>query len=348
MLRRLNALLLFILLLIALLAPYLIWQSRHNQPLRVLIVDKTVPDEHYREHRGLIWLLNYYKLYEVRPLEAAFDYVGYRPGGLLNPIADGRRYQLIYLADTAGVYEADGKLRYGGMEMLEWEALRGRLEPSATLIAEFNSFAPPTGRAVRFQMSEFLGLSWSGWLGCYYQNLAKVPLNLQNNYRKYEDKIWDFKGAGMVLNHEDGQILVLELGKDLRAKGLETRFSSANQERYGFKNTIIYSGCFDIVAAGTGTTTEAFYQFSLSERAEAVLSGLGIPKRFPAVIRYQGQGYQSYYFAGNYAYSPRFLPSYQLSGISSLYQVLPWASDQVDSFFWKFYLPLMRKILSEM
>ena len=51
----------FIGILILLLLPFLIWQISPQKNLDVLIIDKTVPDDSFREHKGIVWALKYNK-----------------------------------------------------------------------------------------------------------------------------------------------------------------------------------------------------------------------------------------------------------------------------------------------
>ena len=64
-----------------LLAPWIVWQRTPARTLRVLVLDKTVPNDSYREHRGLMWLLNHRKYVQAdgRPYELDRDYYGFFP-----------------------------------------------------------------------------------------------------------------------------------------------------------------------------------------------------------------------------------------------------------------------------
>ena len=37
--------------------PFLIWNTDEEKPMNVWVVDKTVPDTSYKEHKGLMWAL---------------------------------------------------------------------------------------------------------------------------------------------------------------------------------------------------------------------------------------------------------------------------------------------------
>ncbi|KFZ32502.1 hypothetical protein JS44_03900 [Anoxybacillus flavithermus] len=59
----------FIFLIIS--SPYWLWKMKPSTTLNVLIVNKTVPDDTYREHEGLVWLLNQQKY--VKPNGARYE-----------------------------------------------------------------------------------------------------------------------------------------------------------------------------------------------------------------------------------------------------------------------------------
>ena len=74
---------LYIYLLVFLLiitSPFWIWFLKESKSLNVLIVDKTVPNQSYREHEGFVWLLNNEKLTQKnnQPYSASKDYVGFK------------------------------------------------------------------------------------------------------------------------------------------------------------------------------------------------------------------------------------------------------------------------------
>lgn len=60
-------------------SPFWLWQLKPSTALDVLIVDKTVPTNTYREHQGLMWVLNQQKY--VQSNESKYvpmkDYVGF-------------------------------------------------------------------------------------------------------------------------------------------------------------------------------------------------------------------------------------------------------------------------------
>ncbi len=80
--------------------------------LEVVIVDKTVPFEKYREHAAIPWILHAMKLQgqERQFLDAATDYVGFDPkaktGHDLTAAALAKA-DILVVTDTYGVYQGD-------------------------------------------------------------------------------------------------------------------------------------------------------------------------------------------------------------------------------------------------
>ena len=63
-------------------SPFLIWQLKKPTDLNMLVIDKTVPDQTFREHQGLMWMLNQAKVRkDGKPYEISKDYAGFYPNG---------------------------------------------------------------------------------------------------------------------------------------------------------------------------------------------------------------------------------------------------------------------------
>lgn len=98
-----------------LLGPIFIWNNMPVIPLNIWIIDKTVPIPDYREHKGLMWILNHEKIVDEKTgsaLEYDKDYFGFFPINEkiydIRDIPDTKENpDLIYLTDTYGVYTDD-------------------------------------------------------------------------------------------------------------------------------------------------------------------------------------------------------------------------------------------------
>ncbi|MFP3471182.1 hypothetical protein R0J90_14170, partial [Micrococcus sp. SIMBA_144] len=62
-------------------APFWLGQVKGDKDLDLLIIDKTVPDTTYREHKGLMWLLNQQKYVQSNGerYNLKEDYIGFVP-----------------------------------------------------------------------------------------------------------------------------------------------------------------------------------------------------------------------------------------------------------------------------
>jgi hypothetical protein len=217
-------------------APFILWIVQPYRQLDVWVVDKTVPYPDFREHAGLFWLLNNEKiskpgtklLYDVRT-----DYYGFYPISKDEwqtvPMPQGaKRPDLIYIADTYGVYRDDymqkklsndvSSILYGGLNNDDYTTIQEALGGGNTLIAEFNTAASPTNERDRILFGRLIGLKWRGWIGNYYESLAKdggVPGWVIKNWEAERHQLWKYSGRGIVLLDEGGRVEVLTEQDDI-------------------------------------------------------------------------------------------------------------------------------------
>ncbi len=364
----------FLLLLGLLLAlPAIVWFAKSNENLQVAIINKTAPSEEYREHHGLIWLLNHYQ-YEQSSGEkynANNDYYGFSPDETtktydIKSIPDSLDgVDLIYVADTYGVYEEDlpwtvedngedeeaPSLIDGGLEMEEWQTVKEQvINGGSDLVVEFNSFASPTTERVQEDVTDFLGLNWSGWTGRHFLELSKsgdeIPSWITSRYED-SSRIWDYEGGGFVLvNDVTGEIVVLseELG-EVETDGISVEFTEQGSEMFSLKDSPSYNYWFDISEAKSDDTILANYRWDLGEIGSEKLREHGIPEEFPAVFHNKTKASNVFYFAGDFvdiAEVPRF---HQYEGYAAFRSLLSFESFSPEtSFFWKTYRPMMTRI----
>ena len=100
-----------------------VWLRKPPLDLRVQVVDKTVPHRDYREHGALFWMLRHGKVRsaaEQTSWPVAEEYGGFRPDPGDSPErgdgfdlqdADLENADLLYIADTYGVYWGDYDVR---------------------------------------------------------------------------------------------------------------------------------------------------------------------------------------------------------------------------------------------
>ncbi|SIT72121.1 hypothetical protein [Edaphobacillus lindanitolerans] len=357
-----------IVLLIAavLILPVALWFMEDRQNLSVAILDKTVPDESYREHLGLGWVLNHYKVGQ-KDFEEENDFFGFRPD------ENGQDFEIrgfpddyagtdvIYLADTYGVYEEDlpwrksgragsrSKMIYGGLEPGEWGAIEKRLDSKdpSLFIAEYNSFASPTGEEVREAVTRRLGVEWSGWTGRFFEELdpeknEEVPQWIVDEHGEK----WGYSGPGFVLvNDFDGEIAVLEREPHLTGEGVRLSFTEEGEKRLGLDRSPRYDYWFDIVTPRPGAVVLATYDWGLTEEGKQLLAQRGIPDRFAAITANRTGPSQSIYFAGDYNDVPTVPKFYQVKGLPVIYRALNTFSE--ESFYWSAYVPVMKSVLDD-
>ncbi|WKA56803.1 hypothetical protein [Planococcus shixiaomingii] len=354
--------------------PILIWFLKEEKNVEVAIINKTVPNETYREHQGLSWLLNHnrYVNSKGQPYEVSEDYFGFAPDEA------GKTYEtravpdslegkdLIYLADTYGVYKEDlpwqeeekkpgsSSLLYGGLEMKEWQTIKDQVNAhGADLVVEFNTFASPTPEDVRKDISDFLALDWSGWSGRHFTDLdfsaGEVPQWIVANYEKEEGKDWSFTGGGFILvNDFEGTVVVLseELG-EVGAGGLHLSFTEKGQEHFSLDKSPSFDYWFDINEAAPEAQVLADYQWNVKESGTAKLKEAGIPEAFPAVLYQQKNQSNVYYFAGDFVDVGEMPSFYRYAAFSNIRSFLSFnALGGESNFYWKTYTPMMKTILA--
>ncbi|BAB05949.1 hypothetical protein P4637_09995 [Halalkalibacterium halodurans] len=360
------------LLLLLMFLPVALWYLKEPTELQVTILDKTVPDETYREHLGITWVLNSYK-YEKKDgssYHAATDYYGFVPNESeqtysVQPLPESLDdADVIYVADTYGVYEEDlpwidleregtrSELLYGGLEMEEWQTIYDRLqqEKRSTLIVEFNSFASPTEENVRDSVSEYLYVKRSGWIGRYFQELDhelndEIPAWMLDHYNELGLE-WNYEGPGFILVDEEAQEIVVLLEKEhFNEKGIRMSFTERGQELFNLTTSPNYLYWFDVVEAEREEDVLAYYDWDLTDEGKAELLKHDLPIQFAAVVGHDRPQSRSFYFAGDFTDIAEVPKVHQYKGINKLKALLAWDDFSEERFFWKTYVPMMKTIL---
>ena len=369
-LRRRRALIIGLLIVLALamsaVSPWVLWHLKADRPLDILVVDKTVAKVDYRKHAGLFWVLRYEKFVQRathRPLALDRDYAGYQhdPDGKprIVPIPD-RPSDVTYIADTYGVYEDDlhdrplglrSKLIYGGLSLGEVHTLMHGLKRGATLVAEFNCIASPTVGQAREELSDALGVRWTGWIGRHFPYLdltVDLPLWVPRTWKRQTGKPWRFHGPGYVFVNEQGYLIVLVEGIDTPTPAFRIAVDKDAAERYGTARTQTYDYWFEIMTPRPGAEVLAHFDLGLTESGRTKMRGVPIDGGIPAIVRTKRPGHLAYYFAGDFADQPKVPKSYRYLGIPT---IRAWLGaehrDDQQAFYWRVYVPMMQHILAE-
>jgi len=350
------------------------WYLKAESPWRVAVVDKTVPHANYREHGALFWVLRHEKISSplgARDWTLDQHYVGFVPTPD-NPDHRGEGHDLterdlanadlLFLADTYGVYEGDYLDARGAAAALDYSAkiYRGLSSEEASiverftdgggghLIAEFNTFASPTTRSARQTMERLLGLHWSGWTGRYFNELSddnEVPAWAHREYEKQYEEEWTFDGSGFLLVREDATLFVLREVLEVARDGLTIWVRAGGVMMDGILDGVAFNYWFDVVAADGNSEVPAMFQFDLLDSGRALMERFGVPTEFPAVVVASRDPLRMY-LAGDFSDAAGSLGPHWLEGLPWFNKKLlsiwfPRSSSQ-ESFYWGFYIPLLR------
>ena len=356
-----------VLLFSALIGPFPLWWGKSRQVLEVRILDKTVADASMREHKGLVWLLNHDRW--VKPdgqdYRADTDYQGFFPlpdhqWRVVEPPLEGP-VDLTYIADTYGVYAEEfygenlgnrSRKLHGGLTLEEVKGLEKSLARGGTLVAEFNTFASPTALDARTAMGELLGLRWSGWIARFFVDLDRneeMPPWAVSNWEKQTGKTWAFRGPGLLFASDADEIVVLEEGRQVDPGGAcRLAFLAAGTQRFDLVGSYRYNYWFDVIEPLAGTEILAEYRLGLRPQGIKALAARGIPATFPALLARRRGDAPVYYFAGDFVDSPALPRIHRILGLPTF---MGWVSEEGprrnDRFFWRAYIPMMRRILDE-
>jgi hypothetical protein len=195
---------------------WIIWILSPTLPLKVRLVDYTVPYDRFEEHSASFWTFNHIKLQAPNIKnywDPAEDYIGpppfepYLKRRLSNNTID-RNVDMIYVADTYGVYREDfrkeliedgkviqvtghsdpkllkklyerkeigvhmdfSKLIFGGLSDKDLDVLEQHTQNNKDLFLEFNALCDPTKTAERLRAEALVGIRWTGWSGRFLLN----------------------------------------------------------------------------------------------------------------------------------------------------------------------------------
>ncbi|MBI2059198.1 MAG: hypothetical protein HYT87_05440 [Nitrospirae bacterium] len=315
-----------------------------------------------------MWVLNHLKVVKPDGSDFAYDrdYAGFHPlpekKFRVQSLPDSLEgVDLLYIADTYGVYASEyylgdtrGKfssLLYGGLEVKEAGQIQDAVRKGTALIAEFNSFATPTGAEARRILSETLGVEWSGWVGRIFDNLhrsGEVPLWAVQGYERQYGEPWNFSGPGLLFVHDDGRLVVLSTRNDISRDGVTFEIEKSNSGAIDAKSGLPYLYWFDVVRVPPGASVLARYQLNVSEVGKEKILKAGIPDSFPAVMRKMEGQVPVFYFAGDFADIQGAPFTWKIWGLEFFYRLLPMNPRvKPEVFFWNVYLPLMEHLLSQ-
>ncbi len=354
------------------------WRFQGDKVANVVIIDKTVITLDGQEHRSFNWMINYYRfvkkdhsLYKI-----PVDYYGFFP---LEPL-DSSKFiikdfedfsfekldtmahatDIVYTTDTYGVYRNEWYLDtlqtehspkvYGGMTSKEVFFLKRMKDLNKLILTEFNTFCSPTPYGVRRDFEDAFGVKWSGW-NCRYFDLLDTIRNPElprwaiHLYKQQHNNEWNFTRSGLVYVHEDSRVFILENETHLVIETPFIHTAPKYMDEYNLPDSIHYPYWVDITFSKE--TNEVISKFKIypNEKGDSILSVYNVPKEFPAVIGHK-QPYRFYYFGGDFADNPIHDETCYFKGITFFdYFLYNNVINDRTKFFWRFYIPLVTKIL---
>lgn len=366
---------------------WLQWHFSDQREMKIFILDKTVINQNVQEHVSFNWVLNYNRYVKENkafyiPNE---DYYGFFPDGNgaystkdlkqdteedLNTLAD--EYDMVYYTDLYGIYALDwhneypqlkpnqplGKvgeyspLIYGGLTKNELGLLKKMKSRKKLIINEFNIIASPTSKFLRTEYEKEFKVNWTGWVGRHFENLdtttnKELPIWLIRNYKKQNNNEWPFKESGIAFVNNSAKVVILENETHLKIKFPIIKTPKKTAEYYGIAPIINFTYWFDICTTDSSNQVLSNYFINTNSKGDSIMNKWEIPKKFPAVIK-RKKDYPYYYFAGDFAdnlISMKTSKYKHIDGINYLYKDS--SSEQKRSFFWRYYNPLMSKILDD-
>lgn len=355
-----------------------LWMIKPEISLDILVVDKTVPNVEFREHKSLFWIFDHLKIRKSNgePYVKETDYLGYFPNGkedfgsskdLRGKSADQigelvSKLDLIYLADTYGVYENDFKeveegganpLIYGGLRASEVELISSAKEQKKTLIAEYNTMASPTSPLVRAEFERLMGVKWTGWIARFFDELDSVqntelPKWLLSQYVEQHEN-YDLTGPGIIFVKDSGEIEAFLFGRDFTNTTPMIKTQKLNKAGYKLPEQVPYPDWFDIVLVERDYQVISYFDIAPTVDGGQRLRSMGLPRFFPASVVRTIDGSKQFYFSGNYTDFGGSLGTPQFQGLPFFWRGLYVATDfsTRNGFFWNYFYPLMSQILDE-
>lgn len=369
-------LVLVILLILIPFAGHILWRIEPQRQLGVILVDKSVTDIYRSSHLPFLWTLNHFRFTKSdgKPYDLATDYYGFLP---LAP-ENSRNFEVkrirledieelsdkndvLFYADTKGItygewfMGASGEKKgstikiIGGLNQNDYFLLKSMYDKNKTVIAEHQFFSSASDPLVLNKTAEMFKIDYSYWNGKFFPKLdtAKNPdlrPELVASYTKLYGKPWHFKGPGIVFIR-GSKIVVLDQNDLLSPYPLIVTPKSKAIE-YNLPDTIQYPGWFEI--SGSGPANEIFAEFYIpvNDSGRARLEREMIPVRFPAIL-HSRQKQSLWYFTGDFSncripYWTRKIKNWEK--ISVLHSSSP---QKTTNFVWRYYIPLMSKILDD-
>ncbi|MCO4762631.1 MAG: hypothetical protein KC502_14055 [Myxococcales bacterium] len=348
-------------------SPHQRWLRGEPMPLRPLVLDYTVPYDNYKEHAGFTWLLNNLKASNVWRLpgqwNAARDYRGYSPVDRAHPKrlngVDFRSLDLVYIADTYGVYMHDvfhandprpqlaySPLVFGGLSNDDAVHLTRFVASGGYVMGEFNTFADPTSPEVRAQMQRLFGVEWSGWVGRVFldpHDPGDVPFWLPVLYARQHDGAELPRSPILALISQRGDVRVFkheQLGKIAPRLVLTERGRNMLGD---VDDGAPYYYWFGLMHAPDRNTVLARFDMPASDDLTRLLQEIRVDPKPPLLVVRA----RTAYFAADLADIDFELDGFASTFVADRNRLIASRVEGMTSYpaYWRFYVPAMKTLL---
>lgn len=378
--KHLGRKLLFFIIILIPFWSFLAWFFWPKQPIKTLILDKTVLTNSGDEHRSLNWVMTHERY--TKPggsqISIADDYHGFFPVDRpeyqikdLSPFSNigldslSGYYDMTYFTDAYGIYQNEwyagrdinerSKKVYGGLMKQDYLLMRMMYERRKLVLSEFNIIASPTPLSIRDRTSNLLGIDFSGWTGRYYHSLdtlenEDIPRWMRRMHENYYKRKFEYEDIpGIVLINEDGyKIVVLEDQDELTHEVPIIHTDSVYQRKYGVPDYIRYPFWFDITFAKDTNNIYASYTINTTRKGDSSMAFHNLPNIFPAVIG-DAEEQLKFYFCGDFSDNPIPFGLSYFKGVEYIRKIFYNNRDNLDrkKFFWEYYRPMITTIIDD-
>jgi len=353
---------------------HLKWENNSITVRNIYILDKTVFNSKYLEHKSFFWVLSnlHYQKPDGNPYRYDKDYFGFYPIDPELGTFDFRTIRLVeidrmadsldmvYYIDCYGVYSEDwmgsknsalGQKVYGGLNQNDYLLLKGMKERGKLIVAEHNLFSHLGGGLEKEKLSELFGFTWTGWIGRSFPSFDTTKSNrppawVVNIYTTTQHKTWPNSEGGIVFVGDRDRVVLLINGHELEDSKVSIVSPPSTVKHFGVEPKVSFTKWFEVIEAGPSLSTFSNFMLHLTPEGSSLLRNNGIPESFPAALGCSS-GYQLYYFAGDFSHTPVYMATSEMVGGDLLNSAISSTLRPLGfEFFNGYYRPFLSKILS--
>jgi len=356
---------------------FLAWHLKPTSDLNFLVVDKTVPETTYREHRAIFWIAEHRRFTAAgsRFLNYERDYLGYHPETDLKDILSDDHLEdikLLYLADSYGIYDYEEGLEvyedklpyelqainliYGGFSYAESEVVSRFADRAGNiLIGEHNIIGYPTylDPEASLLLQDLFGITYTGWLTRYYPDLDLAAFWIKELYSRIYGQEWNLEGPGMVFVREENayfgwntDLIIAE--QEHLEKPWPVLINTDHKLLHKSNSGTPYLYWLEVLEVSEQAAVIAYYDLPVNEEGREALLARGLPEQFAAMVYFTPPDKADrIYFAGDFADQiPALLPA-NLTGSAAIQRFISYFPGLPVEyrFYFQWYEPVLHNIL---